>query len=177
MLVIGAGGLGVPVLMSLAGAGVGRLGVVDGDRLEASNLHRQTLYALADVGRPKAELAVARLAALNPAIEIEAYAERATAATLPDRLARYDLVIDCSDNFATKFLVNDAAVLAGKPAIFASVYQYEGQLQVYDPCGDAACLRCLWPDGTRDGLVGNCAAAGVLGPVPGILGRCRRSRR
>ncbi|HSD75376.1 MAG TPA: ThiF family adenylyltransferase [Steroidobacteraceae bacterium] len=170
VLVVGAGGLGVPVLSYLAGAGVGTLGIVDGDRLEASNLHRQPLYVLDDVGRPKAELAAARLRALNPAIEVRIHAVRLDADNIGQLLDAYDLAIDCSDNFATKFLLNDACVLAGKPAIFASVYQYEGQLQVYRPEADTACLRCLWPEATRDGLVGNCAEAGVLGPVPGVFG-------
>ncbi len=170
VLVVGAGGLGVPVLSYLAGAGVGTLGVVDGDRLEASNLHRQPLYALDDVGRPKAELAAARLRALNPEVDVHVHALRLEAQNVRQLLEPYELVIDCSDNFATKFLLNDACVLARKPAIFASVYQYEGQLQVYRPQEDTACLRCLWPEATRDGLVGNCAEAGVLGPVPGVLG-------
>jgi adenylyltransferase/sulfurtransferase len=168
VLVIGAGGLGVPVLQYLAGAGIGVLGVVDGDTLDASNLHRQTLYSLADVGRQKALLARDRLRALNPEVDVRAYAERATAERLPVLAADYDVLVDCTDNFATKFLVNDVAVRLGKPAVLASVYQYEGQLQVVHPGG--ACLRCLWPDATRDGLVGNCAEAGVLGPVPGVLG-------
>jgi sulfur-carrier protein adenylyltransferase/sulfurtransferase len=168
VLVIGAGGLGVPVLQYLAGAGVGVLGIVDGDTLDASNLHRQTLYSLADVGRDKALLARDRLRALNPEVDVRAYAERVTAERLPVLAADYDVLVDCTDNFATKFLVSDVAVRAGKPAVLASVYQYEGQLQVVRPGG--ACLRCLWPEATRDGLVGNCAEAGVLGPVPGVFG-------
>lgn len=170
VLVIGAGGLGVPVLSYLAGAGVGTIGIVDGDVLEASNLHRQPLYALADIGRPKAELAAARLRALNPEIDVRVHAERLDGGNVSQLLDGHDVAIDCSDNFATKFLLNDACVLARKPAIFASVYQYEGQLQVYRPDADSACLRCLWPEATRDGIVGNCAEAGVLGPVPGVLG-------
>lgn len=168
VLVIGAGGLGVPVLQYLAGAGVGVLGVVDGDVLDASNLHRQTLYSLADVGRPKALLAAARLKALNPEVDVRAHVERATAERLPTLAADYDVLVDCTDNFGAKFLVNDVAVTLGKIAVLASVYQYEGQLQVVKPGG--ACLRCLWPEATREGLVGNCAEAGVLGPVPGTLG-------
>jgi adenylyltransferase/sulfurtransferase len=168
VLVVGAGGLGVPVLGYLAGAGVGTLGLVDDDLLEASNLHRQTLYALADVGRPKALLAAERLRALNPEVDVRAYAERATAATLPALAAGFDVLVDCSDNFSTRFVVNDVAVALGKPAVVASVYQFEGQLQVLRPGG--ACLRCVWPEATQDGVVGNCAEAGVLGPVPGVLG-------
>jgi sulfur-carrier protein adenylyltransferase/sulfurtransferase len=169
-LVIGAGGLGVPVLQYLAAAGIGRIGIVDGDVVEASNLHRQPLYGVADVGRSKATVAAARLRELNPEVTVAVHAERGTAANLGDWLARYDVVVECSDNFATKFVVNDAAVSLGKPAVFASVYQYEGQLQVYLPRADWPCLRCLWPEAPRDGLVGNCAQAGVLGPVPAALG-------
>jgi|JRYD01.1.fsa_nt_gb adenylyltransferase/sulfurtransferase len=170
VLVIGAGGLGVPVLSYLAGAGVGTLGIVDADTLDASNLHRQTMYSLADVGRPKATLAAERLRALNPEVSVRAHAERFTAANAVQLLADYDLVVECSDNFTTKFLTNDAALITRKPAIFASVYQYEGQLQVHRASDDSPCLRCIWPEATRDGVVGNCAEAGVLGPVPGVLG-------
>ncbi|HET7201912.1 MAG TPA: ThiF family adenylyltransferase [Steroidobacteraceae bacterium] len=170
VLVIGAGGLGVPVLQYLTAAGVGRVGIADGDVVEASNLHRQPLYGPADVGAGKAEVAARRLRALNPDVQVELHAERASASNIAEWLERYDLVVDCSDNFATKFLVNDAAVSLGKPAVFASVYQYEGQLQTYLPREDWPCLRCLWPEAPRDGLVGNCAQAGVLGAVPATLG-------
>ncbi|HEX9207112.1 MAG TPA: ThiF family adenylyltransferase [Steroidobacteraceae bacterium] len=169
-LVIGAGGLGVPVLQYLAAAGVGRLGIADGDFVEASNLHRQPFYGPDDVGQPKAQVAAAQVARLNPRVRTEILPERAAARNIASWLSRYDVVIDCSDNFATKFLVNDAAVELGKPAVFASVYQYEGQLQVYLPRDEWPCLRCLWPEAPRDGLVGNCAQAGVLGPVPATLG-------
>jgi molybdopterin/thiamine biosynthesis adenylyltransferase/molybdopterin synthase catalytic subunit/rhodanese-related sulfurtransferase len=170
VLVVGAGGLGVPVLTYLAGAGVGRIGIVDGDRLEPSNLHRQTLYALADVGEFKAELAAARLRALNPDVDVRPHCVRLEARNGAALLAPYELIIDCTDNFATKFLLNDLCVELGKPAILSSVYQYEGQLQTIRPDRDGACLRCIWPEATRDGLVGNCAEAGVLGPVPGVFG-------
>jgi molybdopterin/thiamine biosynthesis adenylyltransferase/molybdopterin synthase catalytic subunit/rhodanese-related sulfurtransferase len=170
VLVVGCGGLGVPVITYLAGAGVGRLGLVDADRLEASNLHRQTLYALADVGAPKAELAAARVTALNPEVEVRAHVVRLNAANAGALIEPYDLVIDCSDNFATRFLLNDVGMQLNKPVILASVYQYEGQLQVVRAHPDAACLRCVWPEATRDGVIGNCAQAGVLGPVPGVLG-------
>jgi sulfur-carrier protein adenylyltransferase/sulfurtransferase len=170
VLVIGAGGLGVPVLAYLAGAGVGTIGIVDADVLEASNLHRQPLYALADIGKPKAHLAAERLRALNPEVHCDIHTSRFERNNARQLVEKYDLAIDCSDNFATKFLLNDACVLARKPAVFASVYQYEGQLQTYHPDRVSACLRCLWPDATRDGLVGNCAEAGVLGPVPGVFG-------
>jgi sulfur-carrier protein adenylyltransferase/sulfurtransferase len=170
VLIVGLGGLGSPVMQYLAGAGVGCLGLVDADLLDASNLHRQPIYGLSDVGRPKAELARAAIAAINPAVRIETHAARFNADNALDLIRRHDVVVDCSDNFRTKYLINDAAVLAQKPAVFASVYQYEGQLQVYKPDPQHACLRCLWPDAIADGVVGNCAEAGVLGPVPGAFG-------
>jgi molybdopterin/thiamine biosynthesis adenylyltransferase/rhodanese-related sulfurtransferase len=170
VLVVGLGGLGSPVMQYLAGAGVGYLGLIDADVLDASNLHRQPIYGLADVGKPKAELARAAIAAINPAVQVETHAARFNADNALDLVRRHDVVVDCSDNFRTKYLINDAAVLAQKPAVFASVYQYEGQLQVYKPDPKHACLRCLWPDAIADGVVGNCAEAGVLGPVPGAFG-------
>jgi sulfur-carrier protein adenylyltransferase/sulfurtransferase len=170
VLVVGAGGLGVPVLTYLGGAGVGQIAIVDGDRLEPSNLHRQTLYALADCGRLKAELAAERLRALNPDVDVRVHPMRFDAANGPALVESCDLAIDCTDNFATKFLLNDLAVRLGKPVILSSVYQFEGQLQVVRPDRGGACLRCIWPEATRDGLVGNCAEAGVLGPVPGLFG-------
>ena len=170
VLIVGAGGLGSPVLQYLAGAGVGFLGLVEADVLQASNLHRQPIYELAQVGEPKVVLAAAAVAKLNPTVRVETHAERFG----PDNALRlvqaHDVVVDCTDNFRTKFLINDAAVLAERPAVFASIYQYEGQLQVYQPLASHACLRCLWPDATPDGIVGNCAEAGVLGPVPGAFG-------
>ena len=170
VLVVGAGGLGVPVLQYLAAAGVGRIAVMDDDVVESSNLHRQPLYEVADIGRHKAEAAAGRLAGINRELRCEAIVERAGPDNLDALVARHDLVVECSDNLRTKFLVNDAALRARKPAVFASVYQYEGQLQAWLPQPDWPCLRCLWPDAPRDGLVGNCAEAGVLGPVPGTIG-------
>ncbi len=171
VLIVGAGGLGSPVLQYLAGAGVGHLGVVDSDTLDASNLHRQPIYALADVGKSKVELARAAVAAINPSVVVLTHEARFSANNALALVRDFDVVVDCSDNFRAKFLINDAAVLARRPAVFASVYQYEGQLQVYKPESGHACLRCVWPDATADGVVGNCAQAGVLGPVPGIFGR------
>ena len=168
--VIGAGGLGVPVLQYLAGAGIGELVIVDGDRLEASNLHRQTWYALADCGEMKATLAARRVHALNPTVKATAHTERLTNTSAEALLQGCDLILDCTDNFASKFLLNDLAHRLAKPVILASVHQYEGQLQFIDPAHGTSCLRCVWPEATRDGLVGNCAEAGVLGPVPGVLG-------
>jgi adenylyltransferase/sulfurtransferase len=170
VLVVGAGGLGSPVLQYLAGAGVGFLGIIDADTLHESNLHRQPIYALAGAGRAKAALAAAAVGELNPTVRVETHDVRFDADNALSLVRAHDIVVDCSDNFRTKFLINDAAVLARRPAVFASVYQYEGQIQVYAPSPAFACLRCLWPDATADGVVGNCAETGVLGPVPGTFG-------
>jgi molybdopterin/thiamine biosynthesis adenylyltransferase/rhodanese-related sulfurtransferase len=170
VLVVGLGGLGSPVLQYLAGAGVGHLGLVDADVLDASNLHRQPIYALSEVGNPKVDLARAAVAEINPSVQVETHGVRLNADNALELIRSYDIVVDCSDNFRTKYLINDAAVLAQKPAVFASVYQFEGQLQVYKPDLAHACLRCLWPEPQADGVVGNCADAGVLGPVPGAFG-------
>jgi sulfur-carrier protein adenylyltransferase/sulfurtransferase len=170
VLIVGAGGLGSPVLQYLAGAGVGTLGVIDADSLDASNLHRQPIYALQDVGRQKVELARAAVQAINPAVCVQTFDVRFNAHNARTLVADYDVTVDCTDNFRAKYLINDAAVLTQRAAVFASVYQYEGQLQVYRPQPDHACLRCIWPDAIVDGVVGNCAEAGVLGPVPGAVG-------
>jgi adenylyltransferase/sulfurtransferase len=168
--VVGAGGLGCAVLTALAGAGVGTIRIVDHDVVDASNLHRQPLYSPADIGRAKAEVAAARLATFNPSIRVLAHVGRFDSAEADELIAGADVIVDCSDNFATKFQVNDAAMRASKPAVIASVYQYEGQLQVVRANDGGSCLRCQWPEATRDGLVGNCREAGVLGPVPAVLG-------
>jgi molybdopterin/thiamine biosynthesis adenylyltransferase/rhodanese-related sulfurtransferase len=170
VLIVGLGGLGSPVLQYLAGAGVGHLGLVDADILDPSNLHRQPIYALSDVGKPKIDLARAAVNVINPSVQVETHAARFNADNALELVRSHDVSVDCTDNFRTKYLINDAAVLAQRPAVFASVYQYEGQLQVYKPQAEHACLRCLWPDAIADGVVGNCAEAGVLGPVPGAFG-------
>ena len=168
-LIVGCGGLGVPAMSYLAAAGIGRLGLVDADLLEASNLHRQPLYSLADVGRPKVELAAERLRALNPTLDLRIHRTRLGTENVAALIDGYDVILDCTDTIASKLALNDACVQSGQAAVFASVYQYEGQLQVLRP-GGGPCLRCVWPETVRDGLVGVCAEAGVLGPVPGILG-------
>jgi adenylyltransferase/sulfurtransferase len=170
VVVVGAGGLGSAVLAGLAGAGVGTIHVIDHDLVEASNLHRQPLFSSTDVGLPKAEAAARRLRAYNPSIRVQPHPERLDAANVAGLVSLGDVVVDCSDNFATKFLINDAAVRTGRAAVIASVYQYEGQLQVVRADAGGSCLRCQWPEATRDGLVGNCRQAGVLGPVPAVLG-------
>ena len=170
VLVIGAGGLGGPVLSYLAAAGVGQLTICEDDRLEATNLHRQTLFAASGVGQPKSQLAANRLRALNPFVTVRPVETRLEPGNAEALFRDHDMVVDCTDNFETKFLINDAAVSAGVPAILASIYQYEGQLQVVDVKRDSACLRCLWPETPPEGCVGACADAGVLGAVPGVFG-------
>jgi adenylyltransferase/sulfurtransferase len=169
VLVVGAGGLGCPALAYLAAAGVGTIGICEADLLEASNLHRQVLYDAADVGKPKAQLAAGRLTAQNPHVRVISHPVRLATSNAEELLRDYDLILDCTDNFDTKFLISDAAVLLGKPVVFASIYQMEGQLQVYMP-GVTPCLRCLWPETPEAGCVGSCAEVGVLGAVPGVFG-------
>ncbi len=171
VLVVGAGGLGCAVLTALAGSGIGTLTIVDHDTVQPANLHRQPLYTVADIGRPKVEVAVDRMTAYNPSVSVRAVRDRFGAGNAVELVASADVVVDCTDNFASKFLVNDAAMRARVPAVLASVYQYEGQLQVVRADRGGSCLRCQWPDATPDGLVGNCEQAGVLGPVPAILGQ------
>ncbi|MGH9464923.1 MAG: molybdopterin-synthase adenylyltransferase MoeB [Thermoanaerobaculia bacterium] len=169
VLLVGAGGLGSPVALYLAAAGVGRLTLVDGDRVERSNLHRQILYGESDVGRPKLEAAAARLREANPHVEVRPVAERFTAANAAALVADHDVVVDGTDNFTARYLVNDACVLAGKPNVFGSVLRFEGQVSVFwSPRGP--CYRCLFPEPPPAGLVPSCAEAGVLGALPGIVG-------
>lgn len=170
VLVIGAGGLGCPVLSYLAGAGVGTLGIVDGDRLDASNLHRQTLYDARDIGERKVDLAQRRLAALNPSVAWQTWAEPLHAGNAVEVFRQFDLVVECTDDMRSRYLSSDAAVLSGTPLIMASVYQYEGQLQVVSAQPGKPCLRCLWPHEPAPEAVGSCVESGVLGPVPGVLG-------
>lgn len=167
VLCVGAGGLGCPALLYLAGAGVGHLGIVDSDTVDESNLQRQVLYTMADVGRPKVEAARERLLAFNPQIEVTAYATRLTAETAEKIIAPYDIVIDGSDNFPTRFLVNDACVKLGKPLVSGSVFKFEGQVSVFD-ARNGPCYRCLFSEFPVAGQ--NCAEAGVLGVLPGIIG-------
>ena len=169
VLIIGAGGLGSPAALYLAAAGVGKLGIVDSDCVELSNLQRQVLHGTADLGRPKAESARDRLRSLNSDIEIEAYNLRLTSENALDLFASYGLVIDGSDNFPTRYLVNDACVLAGKPLFFAGILGFDGQALTILP-GETACLRCVFPEPPPPGLLPTCQEAGVLGTVAGLLG-------
>ena len=168
VLVVGVGGLGCPALQYLAGAGVGRLTIVDPDRVEVSNLHRQVLYGIDDLGISKAVAAARRLRSLNPLIEIQAVEARLGAGNAVGLVEGHDLVLDGTDRLETKFLLNRVCVGLGKPLVLASVHRFEGQLQVVRSGGP--CLECLWPTPPEDGCVGTCAEVGVLGVTPGLLG-------
>lgn len=170
VLVVGAGGLGAAALPALAAAGVGHIGICEADRLEVSNLHRQTIYRADQVTQPKGELAAAYLRALNPLIKVEVHPNRITAANIEAMLAPYDIVLDCTDNFEAKFLLNDGAMAFSRVLVQASIYQYEGQLLIVNPHRKGPCLRCIWPEMPAPDCTGSCAEAGVLGSVPAILG-------
>jgi sulfur-carrier protein adenylyltransferase/sulfurtransferase len=169
VLIVGAGGLGSPAALYLAASGIGVLGVVDCDRVDVSNLQRQVLYDTQSVGRPKAEIARERLLALNPQIELIAHQVELRAHNVLELFAGYDVVLDGTDRFATRYLVNDACVILRKPLVSAAIHRFEGQAMTYVP-DRAPCYRCLFPQPPADGVVPNCAEAGVLGVLPGVLG-------
>ncbi len=169
VLVVGAGGLGAPVTLYLAAAGVGEIGLVDFDRVEASNLQRQVLYATSQIGRPKIEAARERLEDLNPGVTVRPYPEKLDRTNALGILRDYDVVVDGTDNFPTRYLVNDACVLLGKPDVFGSVYRFEGQASVFD-ARRGPCYRCLYSEPPPPGLVPSCAEGGVLGVLPGLIG-------
>jgi sulfur-carrier protein adenylyltransferase/sulfurtransferase len=168
-LVVGAGGLGSPTLLYLAAAGLGRIGIVEFDTVDESNLQRQVLYGTRDVGRPKIETAAARLADVNPFITIEQHAVRLDAGNVIDLVSRYDLVIDGTDNFAARYLVNDACVITERPNVYGSVFRFEGQVSVF-AAKDGPCYRCLHPEPPPPGVIPGCSEAGVLGVLPGMVG-------
>jgi adenylyltransferase/sulfurtransferase len=169
VLMIGTGGLGAPTGMYLAAAGVGTLGVVDFDVVDASNLQRQIVHGTKDVGRPKIESARDRLGDINPHVKIEAYETRLTSENALELFREYDMVVDGTDNFPTRYLVNDACVLTGKPNVYGSIFRFEGQASVFW-AARGACYRCLYPEPPPPGLVPSCAEGGVLGVLPGIIG-------
>ncbi len=166
VLVVGAGGLGCPVLQYLTAAGVGTVGIVDGDTVANSNLQRQILFGPADLGQSKATVAATRLQAQNPLIQVQAHPTFLTRDNALDLLSQYELIVDGSDNFATRYLVNDACVQLDKPLVFGSIYRFEGQVSVFN-VGDGPTYRCLYPDPSD---LPACAEAGVLGVLPGIVG-------
>jgi molybdopterin/thiamine biosynthesis adenylyltransferase/rhodanese-related sulfurtransferase len=174
VLVVGAGGLGSPAAMYLAAAGVGKLGLVEFDRVEESNLQRQVLYGQADIGRPKIEVAEWRLQQVNPLIEIHSHEVKLDSSNAMGLLEGYDLVVDGSDNFPTRYLINDACVLAGKPDVYGSIFRFEGHLSVFWG-KQGPCYRCLFPEPPPPGLVPSCAEGGVLGVLPGVIGSLQAS--
>jgi len=170
VLVIGAGGLGSPVLLYLAAAGVGTIGVIDDDEVDNSNLQRQVIHRDADIGLPKVQSAQRAMLAQNPNITVRPYARRLAPEIAADLFADYDLILDGTDNFATRYLVNATATALGKPLISGALAQWEGQLSVFDPARGAPCYQCVFPQAPAPGLVPSCAEAGVLGPLPGVVG-------
>lgn len=169
VLCVGAGGLGCPALLYLAGAGAGQLGIVDNDVVDESNLQRQVLYTMDDLGLPKAEAARNRLLAFNPQIQITPHVTRLNAGNAREIVSGYDIIIDGTDNFATRFLLNDACVMLNKPLVYGSVLRFEGQVSVFE-ASQGPCYRCLFPEMPSPDMGPSCAEAGVIGVVPGIVG-------
>ena len=169
VLVIGAGGLGSPAALYLAAAGVGRIGIIDREVVEPSNLHRQILHATTDLGRPKTESAGARLRALNPDVRVDAMQESLNAVNVRQLLVPYDVILDGSDNVPTRYLVNDACVLLGKPLVHGGVVHFGGQVLTILP-KRTACFRCVFPEPPQPGAIPSCQEAGVLGAAAGVLG-------
>ncbi len=170
ILCIGVGGLGSPAAMYLAAAGVGTIGLVDADRVELSNLQRQLLYGTSDLGRAKVEAARERISQINPHVAVQLHQIRFTSANAQEIVESYDVVIDGSDNFPTRYLSNDVCVFARKPNIYGSVFRFDGQTTVFAPHLGGPCYRCLFPEPPPAGSVPNCAEAGVLGVLPGVVG-------
>jgi sulfur-carrier protein adenylyltransferase/sulfurtransferase len=174
VLVIGAGGLGCPTLLYLAGAGIGTIGIIDDDIVSLENLHRQILFSTSDIGFPKATIAAKKLQALNPEISITPFALRLNTETCFHIFPSFDIILDCTDNFATRYMINDACVLLGKPLVSGAVSQYEGQVAIFNwrtaNRDEPINYRDLFPEPPKSGEVLNCAEAGVLGVLPGIIG-------
>jgi adenylyltransferase/sulfurtransferase len=170
VLCIGAGGLGSPIAMYLAAAGIGRLGIVDFDTVEFSNLQRQILHGTEDVGRPKCRSAQETIQSLNPEVEVVLHETRLTSANALEILAPYDIVVDGTDNFPTRYLTNDACVFLKKPNVYGAIFRFEGQASVFAPHLGGPCYRCLFPEPPPPGTVPSCAEGGVLGVLPGLIG-------
>ena len=169
ILMIGAGGLGSPAALYLAAAGIGRLGIVDFDVVDFSNLQRQILHTTGDVGRSKLESARERIRQMNPNVQVELHETQLTSQNALELFSRYDIIVDGTDNFPTRYLVNDACVLSGKPNVYGSIFRFEGQASIF-AAADGPCYRCLYPEPPPPGLVPSCAEGGVLGILPGIVG-------
>src|SRR5437868_5431836 len=169
VLCIGAGGLGSPLALYLTAAGVGTLGIVDFDVVDFTNLQRQIIHTTADVGRPKLVSAAEKIKAINPFVEVRPFETRLTSANALELFRQFDMVVDGTDNFPTRYLVNDACVLTGRPNVYASIFRFEGQASVF-ATKQGPCYRCLYPEPPPPGLVPTCAEGGVLGILPGLLG-------
>jgi len=169
VLVVGVGGLGSPACLYLAAAGVGTIGIIDSDKVELTNLQRQVLYGIEDVGRDKVDPARERIAAMNPEVEVKAYKIRANAGNISEIVREYDFVIDGTDNFAAKFLINDACYFERRTFSHAGVLRFYGQLMTVEP-GESACYRCIFPSPPEAGVVPTCSQAGILGAVPAVIG-------
>jgi len=170
VLCIGAGGLGSPIAMYLAAAGIGKLGIVDFDTVDFSNLQRQILHTDADVGRPKSLSAKETINGINPGVEVIVHNTRLTSENATEIIKHYDIVVDGTDNFPTRYLTNDACVLLKKPNVYGSIFRFEGQASVFAPHLGGPCYRCLYPEPPPPGMVPSCAEGGVLGVLPGIIG-------
>ena len=170
VLCVGTGGLGSPIQMYLAAAGIGKLGIVDFDVVDYSNLQRQILHTDADVGRPKTESARETIRGINPNCQVEVYNTRITSENALDLIRPYDIVVDGTDNFPTRYLTNDACVLLKKPNVYGSIFRFDGQASVFAPHLGGPCYRCLYPEPPPPGMVPSCAEGGVLGVLPGIIG-------
>lgn len=170
VLCIGAGGLGSPIAMYLAAAGIGKLGIVDFDTVDFSNLQRQLLHGTEDVGKPKAESAKETIQSLNPNVEVVLHTTRLSSENALDIIGQYDIVVDGTDNFPTRYLTNDACVLLRKPNVYGSIFRFDGQASVFAPHLGGPCYRCLYPEPPPPGMVPSCAEGGVLGVLPGIVG-------
>ncbi|WP_420569456.1 HesA/MoeB/ThiF family protein [Thalassovita sp.] len=170
VLVIGAGGLGSPALLYLAAAGVGTIGVIDDDEVDNSNLQRQVIHPDAAIGMPKVFSAQKAMEAQNPFVQVRPYHRRLTPELASEMFAEYDLILDGTDNFTTRYLVNEAAVSSGKPLISGALSQWEGQISVFEPAQSGPCYQCVFPQAPAAGLAPSCAEAGVIGPLPGVIG-------
>jgi len=169
VLIIGAGGLGSPIALYLAAAGIGTIGIADADDVDLSNLQRQVVHFTPDIGKPKVESAREKMEAINPDLKVVTYREWVTAANISSIIADYDFIIDGTDNFAAKFLINDACVMAGKPYSHGGILQFDGQTLTVKP-GESACYRCLFPEPPPKDAIPSCSQAGVIGVLPGVIG-------
>jgi molybdopterin/thiamine biosynthesis adenylyltransferase len=169
VLCIGTGGLGSPLALYLSAAGVGTLGLVDFDVVDFTNLQRQVIHFTSDVGRPKLESAREKIAAINPYVDVKTFETRLTSQNALEIFSDFDIIVDGTDNFPTRFLVNDACVFTGKPNVYGSIFRFEGQASVF-ATKDGPCYRCLYPEPPPPGLVPSCAEGGVLGILPGLVG-------